>query len=241
MELTRLEPGDIEIGGARRQCDPAKVATLAESMKEIGMQTPISVWFTADNEHVYLVAGRHRLEAAKLLGWPYISCIVVALDERQRRMWEISENLHRAELTVLERVELEAEWIRLAADKPAQDEPVYSKGGRGKESGINLAARELGIDRTEAQRAVKIDSLAPAAKEKARALRLDNNQTALLKAAREPTPEAQVEALQQHAAPPLPPPQITRRFEALMRAWEDASHEDRELFLERLNLFQRRQ
>jgi len=99
MELLRLDPDDIEIGAARRTTDPGKVAALAASMKEIGLQTPISVWVTDDNQWVHLVAGRHRLEAAKRLGWDRIDCIVVALDERKRRMWEISENLHRAELT----------------------------------------------------------------------------------------------------------------------------------------------
>jgi hypothetical protein len=30
-------------------------------------------------------------------------------------MWEIAENLHRADLTVLERRTQQAEWVRLAA------------------------------------------------------------------------------------------------------------------------------
>ena len=77
---------DIQVAAGRRRADPAKVAALADSMKAIGMQSPISVWVTDDNEHVHLVAGRHRLEAAKLLGWNMIDCLVVALDEHERRM-----------------------------------------------------------------------------------------------------------------------------------------------------------
>lgn len=237
MELLRLDPADIDVGLGRRLASPDKVSFLAASMGEIGLQTPISVWISEDNGAVRLVAGLHRLEAAKRLGWSRIDCMVVALDERKRRMWEISENLHRAELTVLERGELEAEWIRLAA--AAKVGQVDPPGGRQpRDRGLRAAVRDLGIERMEVRRAVKIDSLAPEAKEEARALSLDDNQTALLKAAREPTPEAQVAALQRHVAPP--PPRITRRFEALMAAWEAASHEDRELFLERLNLIQRR-
>lgn len=82
-------------------------------------------------------------------------------------------NLHRADLTVQEeRAEHIAEWIRLMEqEKPAQLAPVSTRGrteGRGNVGGINAATRELGINRTEAQRAIKIAELAPAAKQTAR-------------------------------------------------------------------------
>jgi len=64
---------------------------------------------------------------------------------------EITEKLHRAELTVLQRSEHVAEWVRLTEEKLAQHAPVSSKGGRGQTGGINAAVRELGIDRTEAE------------------------------------------------------------------------------------------
>ncbi len=77
------------------------------------------------------------------------------------RLWEIAENLHRAELTVLERSDLEARWIVLtekeqkekaAAQQPAQVAPPVRKRGHAQEGGgINAAVRDLGIDRTEAQ------------------------------------------------------------------------------------------
>jgi hypothetical protein len=85
----------------------------------------------------------------------------------------------------------------------AQVAPKIAKDGstRGRpESGINAATRELGIDRTEAQRAVKIAGIAPEAKAEARALHLDDNQSALLKAAKAPTKEEQLRALREHAA-----------------------------------------
>lgn len=250
MELARLDPADIEVGAGRRPAAPDKVAALAASMKEIGLQTPISVWVPPGNESVHLVAGRHRLEAAKLLGWPRIECIVVNLDERERRMWEIAENLHRAELTVLERADSVAEWIRLAEEKEADIlRQVDAKLGR-PEGGRRAAAREIGIPEPSARRAEAVANLQPEAKKEARALHLDNNQTALLRAAREKTPEAQVEALQRHANPdataitamPTPPPSavVLRQVEAIMTAWGAAGHEARDLFLERAKLTQRR-
>jgi sulfiredoxin len=50
----------------RATLDPAKVATLAESMLKDGQQTPILV--RADGDRFVLVEGLHRLEAAKALG-----------------------------------------------------------------------------------------------------------------------------------------------------------------------------
>jgi ParB family chromosome partitioning protein len=64
----------------------------------------------------------------------------------------------------LERSEHIAEWVRLTDAKPAQLAQVSAKGGRGIEGGLSAATRELGIDRTEAQRAVKVASIAPEAK-----------------------------------------------------------------------------
>jgi ParB family chromosome partitioning protein len=69
-------------------------------------------------------------------------------------------------LTVQERAEHIAEWVRLTDEKvKAQVAPLDRPHDRGHANqGINAAVRELGIDRTEAQRAVKIASIAPDAK-----------------------------------------------------------------------------
>jgi ParB family chromosome partitioning protein len=131
----------------------------------------------------------NRLEAARSLNLTHVECVVVRWDDRQARMWEIAENLHRADLTELQRKEQIAEWIALKeVDHSAQFAPNVSRreDGRGhrREGGINAAARDLGIDRTEAQRAVKVAGISERAKQAARDARLDNNQSALLKIAR---------------------------------------------------------
>ena len=86
-------------------------------------------------------------------------------------------DLHRAELTVTQRAEQIAEWIRLTEvkAKPSQVATV-SMGGRGKEGGVNAAARELGITKDKAHRAVKIDAIVPPPKTRC-GRRLDDNQT----------------------------------------------------------------
>jgi ParB family chromosome partitioning protein len=110
--------------------------------------------------------------------------------ELEARLWEIAENLHRAELTALERAEHISLWIRLRGesgedrpcgqaddklgqvgsvselDEAAQAAPPPAQGGRGREGGVRAAARELGISRTDAQRAVhRVHRIAPAVRE----------------------------------------------------------------------------
>lgn len=220
MEVYKVSVDEITVGARMRSVKPDRVDALAESIAAIGLQTPISVWSTEDESEIHLVAGAHRLAAVKKLGWEDIDCILVNMSELDRRRWEIAENLHRAELTQLERSEHVAEWVRLteqavaeaaaasAADegdrsgkpsrkgggggkgKPCQNDTV-SRGGRGKKSGINQAARELNIPgktdeakRLNAHRAVKVSSLTEEAKQTAREVGLDDNRSALLKAAK---------------------------------------------------------
>jgi ParB-like chromosome segregation protein Spo0J len=169
-----------------RALDEAAVARLMESMARIGLQTPITLR-PVDGE-VVLVAGMHRLEAARRLGWSRIDAVYFEGDERDAQMWEIAENLHRAELKALERDAHAAEWIRLAEEKLSQDATVSSKGGRGHEGGVRAAARELGITKDDAHRALKVASLPAEAKQVAREIGLDNNRSALLKAAASANP-----------------------------------------------------
>ncbi len=102
----------------------------------------------------------------------------------EARLWEIAENLHRADLTTLERSEHIAEWVRLT-DKIGQVAQFSKVGaGRGNEGGISAAAREIGVERTEVRRAEKVASISDDAKEAAREAGLDDNQSVLLKVAR---------------------------------------------------------
>ena len=165
-------------------------------MASLGLRQPITVARKPRSEGpgFYVIVGAHRLEAARKLGWSTIPCYVENLSATDARLWEISENLHRAELSVGERSDQIAEWVRLTTDKPDQVEQV-SKGGRGKESGVAKASRDLGIDRSEVNRSVRIASITPEAREAARAVGLDDNQSALLKVASAPS-EKQVETVE---------------------------------------------
>ena len=220
---------EITVSDKHRPVDPEAVLKLAKSIKSIGLQYPITV--RSKTGAFELVAGRHRVEAHRALGLERIPANVVRWTDLDARMWEISENLHRAELTTIQRAEQVAEFVRLAkekreADKPAQVAQV--SGGRGNEGGDSLAARELGIDREEVRRAQKIDAISDDAKEAAREAGLDNNQSALLSIAKEPV-ERQVERVAEIKAAgrvnDLPP----------VKEWEDVEHEQRRSLLNAWN------
>lgn len=128
-------------------------------------------------------------------------------DEANARRWEIAENLHRADLTALERDAHVVEWIRLTEQSDLQSrqsdaiEPSKraDKKGHRKESGVRKAAREIGVSEPDARRALKVASLTPEAKATAVEVGLDDNRTALLQAAKA-APEDQPEVLRSIAA-----------------------------------------
>lgn len=149
----------VQVEQRLRSLDPKKVSLLADSMTEIGLQQPISVCFP-DSDTAILVAGLHRLEAAKKLGWDEIDCVYVDMDETTREMWEIAENLHRVDLTKEERdrhIRRYAELlvIKAKSPKPPQDAVVLDgQGGRGRVGVSEKIARDTGLSKDTVERAL---------------------------------------------------------------------------------------
>lgn len=96
----------IKVNPGRREADPEAVHKLADSISKVGLINPITV----DQEYT-LIAGLHRLEAAKMLGWAKIECTVSDLDGLLAQLAEIDENLIRCGLDHVE------EWEQLARRK----------------------------------------------------------------------------------------------------------------------------
>ena len=151
-----------------RGLDEATVARLAESLSRIGLQTPITVW--QDDEWPTLVAGLHRLKAAERLGWKKVEVIYLEGDEQDARLWEISENLHRCDLSAVERAEHIDEWRRLTVAKGAQ--VAHPCGGaQPSDRGHSKAAEVLGVSRDTVRRAERIAALPEEVREQAKAER----------------------------------------------------------------------
>ena len=75
---TQIGIDEIKVNRDRSDIIPDDVRELADSMRELGLLTAI----TLDSTYT-LIAGLHRLEAAKLLGWKSIECIVLDLSGLQ--------------------------------------------------------------------------------------------------------------------------------------------------------------
>jgi ParB-like chromosome segregation protein Spo0J len=103
-DLDNVFPECVSIRNRLRHLDDAKVSALMESMQSIGLRQPITVFMDGDTP--VLVTGLHRLEVAKRLGWELMEAFFVdSMEASARELWEIDENLIRAELTELERGE----------------------------------------------------------------------------------------------------------------------------------------
>jgi len=197
MKVERIPVQAIAVPDGHREINPAAVDNLVASMgrSDVGLLNPILVRvFTGSNE-MRLVAGRHRLEAAKRLGWDFINAFYLNVGDAEARMRTIAENLHRSELTALERSEQIEEWRVLCEQNP--NAQVGHSGGK-PQRGVSQTAKDLGVSRQEVERAEKIAKITPAAKEAAKEAGIDDNQSKLLKVAAA-EPEKQVEAVKQAA------------------------------------------
>jgi ParB family chromosome partitioning protein len=218
----------IDFPANARPTHADKVSELVSSIRLLGLQSAPTV--VERNGRYMLVAGRHRIEAMRVIGKDPIPVRIVDFDDARARLWTISENIHRNELNALDRAEQVAEFVRLSvkvrkaepgqvdvqptSEKPVQVAQVY--GGRGNTGGISASARKLGVPRQEIVRARTIAALPSVVKERARSLGVDGNQSALLDAAKAQTMAAQISALEHRAvAPPSPRPSPLRNLENL--------------------------
>lgn len=234
---------DIIVNDGRREINSATVKKLAQSIEQVGLRHPVTVKRKADK--YVLIAGRHRLEACKKLGREHISASIVTMTNDEARLWEIAENLHRSDLSRLERDEQVAEWIKITERiSISQSESLRADGRGGRPRGIENAAHEIGVERQDAHRAVRVASLSDEAKEAARETGLDDNRSALLEAASKPTVAEQVAAIhQRHTAkvvkiaddPLNNIESAEKQVAALMAAWNRAGKEAREEFLLRID------
>jgi ParB family chromosome partitioning protein len=183
-----LPVADIIATSPRPQVEATTVQMLVESIKKVGLLSPIIVR-EGDTDFI-LVSGLHLLEAFRHLERDCIPAFILpaSTTEMEARMAEIAENLHSAE--PLERAEQINEWRELAKVRKVSA-PLNH---RPHDLGHRQTARDLGVDEKAVRGASKIASIAPEAKAAARNAGIDNNQSKLLKVAAAPA-EQQVSAV----------------------------------------------
>lgn len=111
-EVAVLPLGEIQIRHRVRELNEEKLGDLSYSIKKDGLlQPPVVAMF--QGEHV-LIAGQHRLEVCKRLRWQTIPVRLLTniRDQDHLIRLELSENLFRNELSVLERAVHLAEYLK---------------------------------------------------------------------------------------------------------------------------------
>lgn len=141
-----------------RPVDKDIVTALADSIKAVGLQNPVSVRRIKDR--FTLISGAHRLAAIKHLGRDHIPAMVTDADLLTARLAEIDENLVRHELSPLDRAIFLAERKRIYEDL----HPETRKGGRNQHTALlsdtmsfsENAAEKLRVSKKSIERSVSI-------------------------------------------------------------------------------------
>ncbi len=145
-----------------RPIDPVWVEGLAALMEADGQQTPLWVRHAEGLQPRRLIAGGHRIAAARHLGWKDIEVEEIDCSDAEAELLEIDENIARSELSELERA------IFLGRRKAVYEElhPETKHGGeRRPEQVANLAtcairftadaAKRLKLSERTVQRAIR--------------------------------------------------------------------------------------
>jgi ParB family chromosome partitioning protein len=215
-EQGRVRVRDVLVLPSHKVLDRDLVSSIAESFVLSGGRPfcPIAVRRLREEDDgkevikTVLVAGAHRLEAAKSAELEFIDCVYVEGDETDAKLIELGENIWRKTLTVLQHAEDLTDWAELALMKGYISGHIDQKSKLGRPpSGFSEFARKLpAVGRSyEAcrkimERARKIAHIAPQAKEAARTGGLDDNQKALLRIAKAGGPTEQVKKAKKLAA-----------------------------------------
>lgn len=253
----------ILVADRARPVDLEHAAAIAGSMVDRGLINPITVRATpaaqGGKTPYTLVAGGHRLEAARMNGWEEIEAIVVSADAAEAQLIEISENLFRNDLSALDRAIFVMKFreifedkhgkIARGGDRKSKDHDGPLMFAPGKELSERVQER-LGIASTTYKRISAIGlKLHPMLRSSLRGTPYENDQKQLLKLAALPEAEQtgiaaalkfepdlkKVMAMDKPAKPAVAESQAGI-LKKLIAAWEAASGETRDEFLHLMGL-----
>lgn len=188
----------IDVPAGRRKVDPDWVAALAADIEGQGLRIPILV--VEAGKRFRLIAGAHRLGAAKSLKWKSIPADVkpadAFADEAALRLAEIAENLMRRELSALDRALDVAAWREIyeqaqGAVKPGRKKKYHDDTNSDADT-MTVAAeqfaatfgeaaqRALGLSKMTVWRCLKIASLDGYTRERVALTKLADSQSELM-------------------------------------------------------------
>lgn len=141
---------------------PDVVNALSQSMASSGLISPIIVKKSPIFDGVIMtqgykvIAGNHRVSAARALGWTDIEAFLHDGDELQAELMEIDENLQRAEFTPAQRAAAihrrKELWEAMHPPEKLTQVGSVSKGGRGNIEFAADVAAKTGHSKTDTNR-----------------------------------------------------------------------------------------
>ncbi|KQZ54615.1 hypothetical protein ASD54_04610 [Rhizobium sp. Root149] len=259
-DYKQLSLSQILIGERQRPIDRDYASVIGASMKQHGQLQPIVVRATPAAQRPYtLVIGGHRCTGAEIHEIETLDAIVVKANGADAQLLELAENLHRRDLSVLDRAYFvqayrdlwESKYGKIASGGDHSDRlSLWSAEGASCYS--QAVADRLGLSTRSAQRLAKISSkLHPELRASLHSSPAADNQSQLLALAKlEPQKQRQV-ALALKTEPDVkkalaivdPAPRLPKAkadqallLSRLVTAWEDANEETRSQFLEHIGL-----
>ncbi len=260
METAAIETRLIIIRQDARKVDDATVKALAASIAEIGIINPLRVrpsrgFVDGVQSDVYeVIAGVHRLKAARKAGLEAVPCVIVDDDDLHAELAMIDENLCRAELSPADRAAQTARrkaiYLELHPETAQHVAGGLARQGAADDNLSFAAATAAVIGKTErtvqrdAERGEKISDRALAL---VRGSRLDTGEyldklkklphdEQVAKVQRDRTQPVQARKPVKIADDPLSDMESQeRQVAALMAAWNRASPDARQEFLQRID------
>lgn len=212
LGLQTIAVAEIDDSDRLRSVDDGHVCLLAENIEQVGqLLQPIAVR-RLKKGGFKLIAGGHRLAAARKLDWAEIPAFVFDATDDEARLAEIDENLVRHELNPLDRAtflhERKALYEKLHPEtKRGGDRGNQHTGGKDRQTEIISFSRDtaerVGLtDRTVRMAVMIATRLAPDVKARIVGTALARNQSELLTLAKLPPEEQRLVAAELLSAQP---------------------------------------
>lgn len=202
-EFKTIRIDQIVIPERLRAVEEEHALAISQSIVEHGLLNPITVRSTpaAKGGNCTLVAGAHRLRAMQLLDEAEIDATVVDADKHESQLIEITENLFRNELSVIDRAIFvltyrevwEQKYGKIEAGRPKRVNITQLISEEAKAGFAKHVADRMGMSKEALKLLDRISrNLHPDVRSAVRGTPVADNQAALLKLAKlEPTKQRQ--------------------------------------------------
>lgn len=98
LNLDRIKPDPDQVRRANKAKDDPQMQELAASIKDKGVLQPLDVRYVAKGDYYEIIAGERRFTAAKMAGLEAVPVKLLEVSEKEARVIQLIENIHRADL-----------------------------------------------------------------------------------------------------------------------------------------------